>query len=231
MSLLKEFEVKTKVLAKDLTEKKLIEIMETEEFSYFFSNSFKAVELFDEIILEVKNPIFIKELNTVRHTFNLLHIEKLLTLLFAARESEEIDDKKFQTRIISNFNSDDPLFAISTLACILVSKYELEIIGNDEYFEIFKKNISSLDKIFESLGRVENSYRFRTEVLDFLYTLREEYFIEFNKDLLESADWLERELQILNTFEESFINANEIDSVDIPPNSLGLIDITKLPKD
>lgn len=227
MSLLKQFEKETGIQIKDLNEDKLIKIMMDSSYEHFFKSHNKAVELFDDILLYINDDEFKKELFTVRHSFNLLNVEKLLQNLFNSIKNEEITDEEFQNKILQIFESSDPIYVISTLICLLISKYKLDV---SNYFEIFKNNVSKIKEIFNTIGRIENSYRFRTEVIDFLYTAQQEFFFEYEKDILENSDWIEFEIDKLTEFEETF-KEEVFESIDIPPEALGLIDITKLPKD
>ena len=227
MSLLKQFEKEIGFSVQELTEEKLIEILTDEEYSHFFTYHSRAVELFDEIIPEIENDLFLKELNTVRHTLNLSNIADLLQKLFESRKKEEITDEEFQEKIQKNFESEDPIYVISTLVCLLLSKHSMNI---DENFESFKNNIVKIKDIFSNLGRIENSYSFRIELIDLLYTAQQEYFFIYEKDLLEGINWLEEEVDKITEFENNF-NPETFEEIDITPEDLGLIDITKLPKE
>ena len=229
MSLLKEFELKTGISAKGLTEEILVEIMKNERFEEFFSKPGKTVELIDELLSELSDSDFKKEIHTARETFNLANIEYLISKIFSDFKNEKINEDDFEKKIVSAFNSLDPIYSISMLVCVLISKYDLKEFEKCDYFETFKSAISQIENIFHSLGRIENSYRYRTEIIDFLYTAREEYFLRFEKDILEDCGWLEMEIDKLDEFESQFIS-NEFPEIDISPNELGLIDITKLPK-
>jgi hypothetical protein len=76
MSLLKEFEIKTRISAASLTEEKLIEIMISDNYKDFFIKPGKAAELVDELIQVNSDEIFKKELYTIREMFNLNNIER-----------------------------------------------------------------------------------------------------------------------------------------------------------
>ena len=83
--------------------------------------------------------------------------------------------------------------------------------------------------IFESLGRIESSYQIRADLIDLLYTVRTKVFVEYGESI--DVSWVDEETNKLDEFGFELLNNRELPEINIKPEQLGFIDITKLKKE
>ena len=196
-----------------------IEIFNKKKLADKYFKSFRDVT--DILAFLEKNSELKEFSNILGLKLSLRKTESALDNIFS-RYKEDNDFEKLKDTIISMILSEDALDSISATLCMLIASYELDL---SIYYNIVQKNIDSVFKIIDILPIIEESYSIHCDIIDLLIQL-EFYWNNRYDDKITVK--LEEHLEKLHNFEYKVFENSEISSVDISPEVLGLLDITKL---
>jgi len=121
--------------------------------------------------------------------------------------------------------SSDPLFVISVFICSLIAIQDVDLSTEKN---VLIENIKKVEEIFNQIGRIENSYVLRCDIIDLIYQVRERYFLAYEEDILKEISWVDQKADEVNLFAEKTLNTETLPKINIKPEQLGFIDITKL---
>lgn len=212
----------------DLTEEKLLEIVKNNDIvSKLFNNLTDMIDFLDLIMERNRNKKdFLKELFTVRCMIEMRNNENIIDGVFKRYRENVIDRENLKTSLFAYIESDDPLFSISAVICCLISMEDLDI---TKYQKTIEENLEKIKFYFQNFGRIENSYLLRCDIIDLIYTLRSMIFERYGIEL--NIEWVDEECKTTEQYEIEFLNNRELPAVNMKPEDLGFIDITKLKKE
>lgn len=221
-----EFEKRTGIRLEDLKEENFIKILQNPEYNELFSDKNSLMDLLDEILNRNQDIEFKKELNSVKVMLQLSIDEEIIDNLFKRYRNNEITREKLLETMKIYRTSTDPIFVLSVFICSLIALKDVDL---REEKAILIDSIEKIKLIFNDLGKIENSYQVRADLIDLLYTVRTKFFIEYEDEL--DISWVDDETDKLDQFTFEFLKNRELPEVNIKPEELGFIDITKLKKE
>lgn len=221
MSNINIFEKEIGITLEKLDYEKLLLIMQNSKYKKFFNTPKKTLDILDAIIEVNRNQNFIKELYTTKYSIELVEDECLIENLFKKMQENKITQDELLKELKDIRNSSDCLFSISAFLCSLVSKFE----NIREEENILIERIKETEKIFNLISDI-SSYKLKCDIIDLIYQVREYWFDAYGTDILLNISWVDNETDKLAEYEEKIYG--KIKSVNIKPEELGLIDITKL---
>lgn len=225
MTILNEFEKEIGISAEMLDEKAMIQIMANPEYSHFFTNTKEAIDLLDSLIEKNQDSTFKKELNTIKISIQLLENEDIINKIFKKYRDNKITRAELLKDLERFRNSSDPIFVISVFICSLIATQDVDLkIEEDK----LKKAILETKNLVDDLGRLENSYLLQCNIVDLIYQVRERYFDVYEIDILKDIPWVDEKADELNEYEYELNNGFVVPNVDVTPEQLGFINITKL---
>ena len=210
---------------RELTENDLIEILQDENYHDFFKDPDEVLILLKEIFKLNKDAVVRRQISLTIYSIELVKSEATLDATFNSYSNDEITRETLESTVKEFISSDDTLLSLIAVSCALLS---LENINLSEYEEKIKDDFNCLKEIFNSIGNTNDSYLTKTTLLNYIFQIREEYYIKYSVDLLDNLDWIEDQLKEIHNFEDEYLRKNIPTSVDITPEQLGYIDITKL---
>lgn len=227
---IKTFENKIGMRIEDLNEEKLIEIIKNPDNIEFFKETKTTLDLLDIILEKHRDEAFLKEILTLKHSTEMIDNERLLNDVFEKYRNEKITREKLVEELRRFLDSSDPKFVISTIICMLIALGDIDLSGD---IELIKSNIEKFKNIFDTIGKIEKSYQLRCDLIDLMYILRAKFFENYAIEL--EMNWVDTEVDRIDEFAskllESQAGTSEIPEIDIKPEELGFIDITKLKKE
>lgn len=223
---IKEFEQKIGMRVEGLNEERFIEILKNPEFKKLFDDKKEFLDLLEEILNRNQDESFKKEVNILKYTLQLLQDEEIIDGLFKRYREEKITREKLLEAMKNYRDSSDPIFVVSVFICSIIALKDVDLRPE---LENLKKNIEMFKPIFESLGRIESSYQIRADLIDLLYTVRTKVFVEYGESI--DVSWVDEETNKLDEFGFELLNNRELPEINIKPEQLGFIDITKLKKE
>lgn len=221
----KKFELITGITLEGLNEKNFTNILRNPEYKEFFEDKKKFLDLLDEILNRNQDKDFLKEINTLKYSLEMIQDEEIIDNLFKRYRDEKITREKLLETMESYRKSSDPIFVVSVFICSMIALSDVDL-SND--INILIDNIEKIKSIFENLGKIENSYKLRSDLIDLIYTVRSKIFVEYGVDI--NVDWVDSETDKLDEFGFKMLN-RELPEINIKPEELGFIDITKLKKE
>lgn len=223
MRIINQFEKKLNKKLEALSYNDFLDILKNDNYKEFFSNTRDTLEIITTLIERNPNKDFIKELYTLKFQTEMLEDENIINSLFTKARNKEITKEKLEETLKNFRTSIDPLFVVSVFLCSLVEGSNLK----DEETKLIEaiKNIEM--NIFSQISDYETSYQLRCSIIDLIYTVREYWWNVYETDILEGINWVDNETDALINFKNQKLG-NEIKSLNIKPEQMGFIDITKL---
>lgn len=223
MKIIEKFENECGRKLKDFDEEFLISVLNNQSLSKYFTSIKTFYSILEELIY-LHSGEFQKELFTIKYSFDQENAINILTEQFKQYEKEK-NLEKFKAVLENDFSSSDPIFVISAYLCAMIRSEGIEF---DK--ENIKKNVSMLKDIFNNIGRMENSYKLRCDLIDLVFQISDYYFDFFEEDILKENTWVDNEVKAVSDFEDLFLENYKIDNsrLNSTPEDAGLIDITKL---
>ena len=231
MKLIDRFEKQYGKSVRELNIDSLNKLISNEKYSSFFKNPDNFLEILKEIKRFHTDEKFKQVLQTIISSVELVKTEATLDSVFASYKKDEIEKEELLEKVKTMIADENPIVSISAILC--------SFIGFDDFdisLEEFKKKFESLMKLYEELSEdFKISYKLRCDLLDILYSSRDEYFNKTSIDVVDSIkdfkSWEDNVLDALHSFEDKIIAENGLEpfkQVNIKPEELNLIDITKL---
>ena len=199
--------------------------MKEPKFAHFFLDTKEAMDLLDKLIDKNRDNNFKKELNTIKISIQLLDNEKIIDTVFKNYREDKIKREELLKTLKRYRNSSDPLFVVSVFICSLIATQDVNL---SQERNILVKNVNDLKALLDNLGRFENSYVLRCNIIDLIYQVRERYFIAYEDDILAGIKWVDAAADELNDFAEKTLSTEVLPKLNVKPEQLGFIDITKL---
>lgn len=225
MRILEQFEKQLNKKLEVLTYNDFLELLKNDNYSFYFSNTKNALEIITGLIERNNDKNFIKELFTLKYQIEIVEDEEIIESLFNRFKNKEITKEKLDETLKNYRTSTDPLFVISVFLCSLINKNDIE---NEK--EKLINDIKNSENIFFNISDYNTSYDLRCSIIDLIYAIREYWWNAYETDILENINWVDNETDALIKFKNEKIG-NEIKSLDIKPEQMGFIDITKLKKE
>lgn len=227
---IKTFETKIGMVVEELDEEKLISVIKNPDNIEFFKETKTTLDILDCILERNKNETFLKEVLTLKHSTEMIENERLLNNVFEDYRDEKITREKLIEELRRFLDSSDPKFVISTIICMLIALGDIDLSGD---IELIKSNIEKFKNIFDTIGKIEKSYQLRCDLIDLMYILRTKFFELYNIEL--EMNWVDTEVDRIDEFTSKLLEehsgSSELPEIDIKPEELGFIDITKLNKE
>ena len=225
----KKFELIAGITLEGLNEENFTNILKNPEYKEFFEDKKKFLDLLDEILYRNRDQEFLKEINTVKYTIQLFQDEEIISNLFRQYREEKITREKLLETMETYRKSTDPIFVVSVFICSIIA---LKDVNLSSEFKKLEENIEKFETILKSLGKIENSYALRCDLVDLVYQVKTKIFAEYKYSLNINLEWVDEEIDKLNEFEFEFLNnRKELPEINVKPEQLGFIDITKLKKE
>lgn len=227
MNIVDKFERKTRILIRDLTMDDMTRIMADEGYSDFFSDDETFLELSEGIIKRNSDPQIVSTLKSARMILVQSKVERDILQLFTSYRENELTRDELKEKVVEEINSSEPIQSLIAIACSLVSLQDLMI----EKEKILKTTLDILNYITE-LSTDPLSYSAKCGFLDLIFSIRTRYFELHSTDYFDSKciEITNKELDFVHKFEDKFFKIKKVQT-DIPPEMVGLIDITKLRKE
>ena len=210
---------------RELTENELIEILKAEEYRDFFKDPDSSLIILDAINQLNKYEKIKKETSLIIFNIKLLRAEAIVDSEFNSYKSNEITRDDLENKVISFIESDDTFLSTVAVSCALIS---LETIEVRKYKDIIIKNFNGIRETLNIIKSEPDSYPLRISLLEFIFQIREDYFVKYDDDLLKDLDWVNTELDEIHQYEDMAIRKAMPKEINIDPEQLGFIDITKL---
>lgn len=223
---LSQLKQKIGIKIEDLNEETLLYILKNPEYKNFFNDRRLFLGLLDEILERNQDKNFLKEIYTIKYSLELLQNEEIISNLFTSYRNESITREKLLETMKNYRNSEDSIFVISVFICSLIALPDVDLSLEIEKLE---KNIEKVKSIFENLGELKGSYNLRCDLIDLICQIRTKIFSVYNHSI--DISWLDKEIDKIDEFTLEILNKRELPEINIKPEQLGFIDITKLKKE
>ena len=222
------FEKKVGKSIRELTEEDIIDILKNEGYRDFFKNPDNALIILGAISKMNTYETVRKEAALVSYNIMLIRAEALVDSAFNSYSDDEIDANELKEKI-KNFilDKDDRLLSLVAVACSLLSLGEMDV---SAYLDNIDGDIAYVKEILDTIWDLDSSYPMKVSLFEFLFQIREDYFIRYNTDILKDIEWINLRLKELHEYEDEFLRKDLPKEVPVEPEELGHIDITKLNK-
>lgn len=200
----------------------------------YFLDIFNKKELGKKYFNSTKNALDILEV--MKTNVSLKEMSTILEIKIRLRKTEESIDDIFsrytqdnnrETLIDSMGNmikSDDDLTVVSSVLCTMIALEDQELEGYRKHIE---NALNGVFKIISNITITKDSYSLHCDILDLLIKVL--YYWNSRYEELE-LEGLDKHLEDLHNFEFEVFDNGKYASVDIKPEALNLLDITKLKK-
>lgn len=227
MRAIEKFEKQLNKKLEALTYDDLLKIMQDEKYKEFFATPKSTLEIISELIDRNLDKNFVKELYTTKYSIELVWDETLIDNTFTRYKKKEITKEKLGEELKFYRKSSNSLLSISAFLCTMIGAPEIDL-KNDE--ERLIDAIKSCNDIFYEISDYSSSYKLRCDIVDLIYTIREYWWNRYEADILNNINWVDNETDALTEFEHK-LTGNKINGINIKPEQMGFIDITKLKKE
>lgn len=189
----------------------------------YFIDPEKCDEILDEIIKRCNSSKTIETLIILKNKLIMLRCQSKINDIFSDYRAGSIDRQRLLEEMKKMRETADSIEMLSAILCSLISLSDVSLLEDKADIQ---NGIEGIHRIIKSLGDIKESYSLRCDLIDLIYQVREWYFTRNQVDLLKDIEWVTEETNKLNEFEDSMLE--EIPDINISPESLGYIDITKL---
>lgn len=176
-------------------------------------------------------------LEFINQNDNLKEISEILELSVLMNKTENFIDSLF-SRYLEN-NDRGPLVdamlelvksnnAVESLSGTLCTLVALEDQNLNIYYNNVAKNIETLVDKLDRLQITKESYSIQCDIIDMI--IRVSFYWESRYDTKFDLEKLYKHLDLLHNFEFEVFDKGVYKSVEVEPENLGLLDITKLNK-
>lgn len=224
--MIKKFEKRIGKTVENITEDELYKfIKDANLYEDFFKFSDFKLDLIDRLLKRNSEDEFGKNLICLRYETELEQDEKILDKTFEQYRNKQITREELLEKMEKFKGSLDPIFVISTFICSLLVLDDVDL-RND--IDKINMNIGRMKMIFDEIERNEKSLNLRCNMIDLLYYLRTRFFETYN--IVLDISWVDNEVDLIDKFLSDKLN-RELPEINIKPEQLGFIDITKLKKE
>lgn len=228
MRTIEKFEKQLNKKLEALTYNDLLVVMQDEKYKEFFATPKNTLEIISELIDRNLDKNFVKELYTTKYSLELVWDETLIDNIFTKYKKKEIIKEKLEEELKFYRKSSNSLLSISAFLCTMIGAPEIDLKSDEERLI---DAIKYCKDIFEyEISDCSSSYKLRCDIVDLIYTTREYWWNKYETDILKDIDWVDNETDALTEFEHK-LTGNKINGINIKPEQMGFIDITKLKKE
>ena len=223
---IKEFEKKIGKTVDNITEAEFYNLFKDEKLvETFLKFPDFRLDLIDRLMYRNEGNDFAKDLLTLRYETELEQDEKILDVTFTNYRENKITRDELLEKMENYKNSLDPIFVISTFICSLLVLDDVDL---KKDIEKINMNIGRIKMIFDEIPKNEKSLDLRCNLIDLLYYLRTRFFESYG--IVLDVSWVDNEVDIIDEYLSKKLN-RELPEINIKPEELGFIDITKLNKE
>lgn len=215
----------------ELTVEDIPVICKNEEFLKLMADREKAIEIADEIIDTNKDKDVVLEFIPIKLSSEIYLAKVHVSKLFKKFDEDNDRDSLINELKESLLHGQVHKKLVTAVAAMgAVSDFDIS-----EFEDILKISISNIENILYEKVNLEKALPLACDILDLIFTIRENYYNLYKIDLIEDKSNLENYVEQLNQFMKPMYDAMQEEAERLAngkkPEELGLLDITKLQKD
>ena len=222
LKLLNAFEKEFGTPLSRISEKKFLDIFSQKDLGRkYFANSKNTEEILN----------FISENANLKNFSNIMIMkakiyksESDIDSIFSKYKEDNIRDS-LKESCISMITSENSIDCVSSSLCTMIALEDVDI---SIYYNNVSNSVNSLFKQISTMNIERISYSLHCDILDLLIQLQFYWNSRYEKKI--EIDGLDNHLSRLHEFEYTVLESGRNPSIDIDPEELELLDITKLKK-
>lgn len=220
LKLLNTFEKEFGIPLSRISEKKFLDIFSQKNLGKKYFINLKNTEEILNFISE--NPNLRNFSNIMLMKAKIYKSESEIDSIFSKYKEDNIRDS-LKESCISMITSEDQIDSISASLCTMIALEDVDI---SIYYNSVSNSVNNLFKQISTTSIEEISYSLHCDILDLLIQLQFYWNSRYDKKI--EIEGLDEHLSRLHEFEYNVLESGKNPSVNIDPEDLELLDITKL---